>query len=199
MAGIFKHIITIACLLLVGFSQTRAIAGAPKEQIQETIQQALHIVNGAVGANDTASRDHLRDALMPRFDWAEMAKRTLGKHWDENLSRQEEFIAAFADFLGNVYAGKIGLLRDETILFGNESIVDNDAQVNTKIVPAKGEPMTVNYRLHRVQGEWKIYDVVLDDISLVVNYRSQFSRILTKGGFDELLRQLRDKESKVRN
>ena len=190
---------TAACLLTVCLAQAQAFAGAPKDQIQETIQQALHIVNGAAGASDTARRNHLRDALMPKFDWAEMAKRTLGKHWDNNPSRQEEFIAAFAEFLGNVYAGKIGSVRDEKILFGDESIVENQAQVNTRIVPAKGEPMSVNYRLHWVQGEWKIYDVILDDISLVVNYRSQFNRILSKGSFEDLLRQLRDKESKVRN
>ena len=190
---------TAACLLAICLAPAKAFGGAPKDQIQETIQRALQIVNGAAGVSDSARKDNLREVLMPKFDWAEMAKRTLGKHWDNNPSRQEEFIAAFGEFLGNVYAGKIGSFRDEKILFGDESIVENHAQVNTKIVLAKGEPTSVNYRLHLVQGEWKIYDVILDDISLVGNYRSQFNRILSKGSFEDLLRQLRDKESKVRN
>jgi len=71
--------------------------------------------------------------------------------------------------------------------------------VNTRIVPAKGDATAVNYRLHRVQGEWKIYDVVVEDVSLVVNFRSQFNRILAKGSFDDLLRQLREKEIRTRN
>jgi len=80
-----------------------------------------------------------------------------------------------------------------------ESIDKNRAQVDTKIIPNNGEPTTVNYRLHHVQGEWKIYDVVVEDISIVSNYRSQFNRILAKGSIDDLLKQLREKEAKNRN
>ena len=81
----------------------------------------------------------------------------------------------------------------------NESIENDLAQVKTKIIPGKGEPTSVNYRLHRMQGEWKIYDVVVEDISIVVNFRSQFNRLLAKGSFDDLLKQLREKEVKNRN
>jgi phospholipid transport system substrate-binding protein len=68
------------------------------------------------------------------------------------------------------------------------------AEVDTKVVPAKGDPFSVNYRLHRVGGQWKVYDVVVEDISLVKNYHSQFNRILTRGSFDDLLKRLREKE-----
>lgn len=71
--------------------------------------------------------------------------------------------------------------------------------MRTKIVSDKGEPTAVNYRLHRIEGEWKIYDVIVEDISIVVNYRSQFSRILAKGSFEDLMKQLKDKESRARN
>jgi len=74
----------------------------------------------------------------------------------------------------------------------------NRAQVDTKLVPAKGDPLSVNYKLHQIDGEWKIYDVVIADISLVHNYRSQFNRILAKSSFDDLLKQLREKDSKDR-
>jgi phospholipid transport system substrate-binding protein len=76
-----------------------------------------------------------------------------------------------------------------------ERIDNNLAQVETKIVPSTGAPTAVNYRLRHTQGEWKIYDVVVEDISIVANYRSQFSRILTTGSFDELLKRLREKKS----
>lgn len=192
--------IIAAVFLAICLMPGPATAGPAKDQIQETLQQVLQVLHGSASASDSARRDNLREALLPRFDWTEMAKRTLGKHWQQNSSRQDEFIAVLAEFLGNAYAGKIGSLRDEKILFGDEAVVDNDALVNTKVVPSKGEALTVNYRLHQVQGEWKIYDVILDDISLVANFRSQFSRILAKGNFEDLLRNLKekDKESKAR-
>ncbi len=176
-----------------------AYASTPMEQVQETIQQVVALMNGPAKNGDADLREKLRDALMPRFDWFAMAKQALGKHWDSVPSRQYEFVAVFAEFLGNSYFGKIGSYKDEKIHFVHESVDKNLAQVNTKIVSSKGEPTSVNYRLHYVQGEWKIYDVVVEDISIVSNYRSQFSRILANGSFDDLLRRLKEKDSKSRN
>jgi phospholipid transport system substrate-binding protein len=174
-------------------------AKTPMEEIQATIQQVIAIVDGAASERNEIQRERLRDTLMPRFDWVEMAKQTLGKQWDTLQDRQDEFIAAFAEFLGSSYVGKIGSYKDEKILFLQETVDDNQAQVKTKIVSSKGEPTAVNYRLHRIDGEWKVYDVVVEDISLVVNFRAQFRRILAKGSFDDLLRQMKEKEAKKHN
>jgi phospholipid transport system substrate-binding protein len=181
--------------LMPGF----VVASSPTEQIQETIRQVMNVANSSAAGSETGRKQALRDSLMPRFDWAEMAKRALGKHWDGVSTRQGEFINAFADFLGNSYVGKIGGYKDEKILYLQETVTDNVAEVKTRIVPTKGDPTSVNYHLHQVQGDWKIFDVVVEDISLVVNYRSQFSRILAKGSFDDLLRELREKEQSQRN
>jgi len=175
-----------------GFAMT------PTQQIEETVQQVLSVVRNPANSHEQR-KEMLRETLTPRFDWFEMAKQTLGKHWSVAAGRENEFVGAFAEFLGNSYVGSIGSYKDEKILFMQESIDSNRAQVKTKIVPDKGEPTSVNYRLHRVQGEWKIYDVVVEDISLVANFRSQFNRILAKGSFDDLLKQLREKELKNRN
>jgi phospholipid transport system substrate-binding protein len=186
----------LALLLCLGPGEV--FARTPTEQIQETIQQVLEVVSAPSNGAEAERKELLRDALMPRFDWTEMAMRALGKHWNSIGSRRDEFIAAFAEFLSNSYFGKIGSYKDEKILFVRESIENNQAQVNTKIIPGKGEPTSVNYRLHQVQGEWKIYDVVVEDISLMANFRSQFNRILAKGSFDDLLRQLKEKDAKSR-
>jgi phospholipid transport system substrate-binding protein len=177
----------------------KVFATTPMEQIRETLQQVMTVVSGPSNGDEKERRDTLRNALMPRFDWDEMAKRVLGRHCDSVGNRQDEFIAAFAEFLGNSYMGKIGSYKDEKVLFVGERTEKNLAQVDTKIIPNKGEPTSVSYRLHRVQGEWKIYDVVVEDISIVANYRSQFERILAKGNFDDLMKRLRDKDSKSRN
>jgi phospholipid transport system substrate-binding protein len=198
MSHITKWFVTLmffaACL-----TPEIALANSPTQQIQETIQQVLAVVNGSTAGSEGTRKQALRDSIMPRFDWAEMAKQALGKHWDGVPTRQSEFIAAFADFLGNSYVGKIGSYKDEKILFVQETVTNNIAEVKTKIVPNKGEPTSVNYQLHQVQGDWKIFDVVVEDVSLVVNYRSQFNRILAKGSFDDLLRQLKEKEVGQRN
>ncbi len=198
MSQFAKQVVT-AILFTVCMTPGLALAISPTQQIQETIQQVLTVVNSSAAGSDTTRKQALRDSIIPRFDWVEMAKQALGKHWDTVPTRHDEFIAAFADFLGNSYVGKIGSYKDEKILFVQEVVKNNIAEVKTKIVPAKGEPTTVNYQLHLVQGDWKIYDVVVEDISLVVNYRSQFNRILAKGSFDDLLRQLKEREQSQRN
>ena len=198
MSDLSKPLI-IAMLFAVWFMPGLVLASSPTQQVQETIHQVLTVVNNPAAGSESAWKQALRDSIMPRFDWAEMAKQALGKHWDGVSARHSEFIAAFTDFLGNSYVGKIGSYKDEKILFVQETITNNLAEVKTKIVPAKGEATSVNYQLHQVQGDWKIYDVVVEDISLVVNYRSQFSRILAKGSFDDLLRQLKEKEKSQRN
>jgi phospholipid transport system substrate-binding protein len=184
---------------LFGLAPVTTFAVTPTEQLQATIQQVLTIVNGSEGQRAERRKEQLRETLMPRFDWLEMARQTQGKHWDNVPSRHDEFVSAFADFLGNSYVGKIGSYKDEKILFVEETVNQHQALVKTKIVSTKGEATAVNYKLHRIDDEWKVYDVVVEDISLVVNFRSQFNRILAKGSFDDLLRQMKEKETKNRN
>ncbi|HXF77142.1 MAG TPA: ABC transporter substrate-binding protein [Methylomirabilota bacterium] len=184
--------------VLSAFASRPALAMTPAEQLQGTVQQVINVVKSPV-PSEAQRKELLRETLMPAFDWVEMAKQALGKNWSAAAGREDEFITAFAEFLGNSYAGTIGSYKDEKILFIRESIDKDQAQVSTKIIPAKGDPTAVNYRLHRVRGEWKIYDVVVEDVSLVVNFRSQFSRILAKGTFDDLLRELKARELKNRN
>lgn len=191
--------LVLSVFTLFGFAPVTAFAVTPTEQLQATIQQVLTIVNGSEGQRAERRKEQLRETLMPRFDWVEMARQTLGKHWDNVPSRHDEFVSAFADFLGNSYVGKIGSYKDEKILFVEETINQHQALVKTKIVSTKGEATAVNYKLHRIDDEWKVYDVVVEDISLVVNFRSQFNRILAKGSFDDLLRQMKEKETKNRN
>jgi phospholipid transport system substrate-binding protein len=186
-------------LLALGFAQEgRAFANSPTEQIQQTIRQVTNIVSNSANGDDR-TKELLRETLMPRFDWLEMSKQSLGKHWSYAAGRESEFVSAFAAFLGNAYIGQIGSYRNEKVLFIQELVDNNRAQVKTKIVSNKGETTAVNYQLRHIENDWKIYDVVIEDISIVSNYRSQFNRILAKGSFEELLRQLREKELRNKN
>jgi ABC-type transporter MlaC component len=111
---------TVKCLFLalaVAFSMGRSavFADTPTEQIQETIRQVATVVNGSKAMSAEERRDRLKEALMPRFDWVEMAKQALGKHWNTLPGRQYEFVAAFAEFLGNSYVSQIASYKDEKI------------------------------------------------------------------------------------
>ena len=196
----YRTIVALTLLALATvLAPTGVLADSPAQQIRETIQRVITIVDPSAGASELERKELLRGVLMPRFDFPEMAKRSLGKHWNREPERQQEFVAVFAEFLGNNYAGKILSFKDEKILFSREWTEKETAEVDTKVVPSNGDTLSVNYRLHRVQGEWKIYDVVVENISLIANYRSQFNRILSNGSFDELIERLKGKGSRNEN
>ncbi len=184
-------LVVFSLTILTSLISGAALAKTPTEEIRQTIQEVQQAISAGASLSEEQRKQSLRQALLLRFDWAEMAKIVLGKHWNDLAPRQAEFISVFQDFLGNAYAGKIISFKDEKVLFVHEVVDKNQAQVDTKIVPNKGEPMSVVYRLHLVQEEWKIHDVVVEQISVVANYRSQFGRLLAKGSFDDLLKRLR--------
>jgi len=137
----------------------------------------------------------LREILSPRFDLAEMAKMSLEKHWNRQPARLQEFISAFTGFVENSYVSKMESLKGAEVVYLREHVDRELAQVDTKIVPNRGDDVPVHYKLHLSGGEWKIYDVIVENVSLVDNYRSQCNRILTSATFDDLLRKLQLKTS----
>ncbi len=183
--------------LLSGAMPARA-GTTPTEEVQETIGRIVGVLQDPMVADGAAVAKRkalIREALAARFDFKEMAKRSLGNHWQNVVAKQQEFVSVFTNFVERVYVGRIDSLKDTKITFVRERIEGDVAQVDTKIVPAKGDDFPMNYRLHLVGGQWKIYDMIVENISLVENYRSQFDRILASATFDELLKKLQEKTS----
>ena len=175
-----------------------SFADMPTDQVKDTVGRVVTILRDPALAREdkiAERREALRQVILPRFDFSEMARRSLGSHWKNQKERQEEFVAVFTNFVENTYVSKVESFKDEKIVFARERIEQNLAEVGTQIVPSKGEPFSLNYKLHLVGDDWKIYDVVIENISLVNNYRSQFNRILANASFDELLKKLREKGS----
>jgi phospholipid transport system substrate-binding protein len=174
-----------------------ASAGAPTEQTRATADKVMSIINNPElrsAARKNERREQLRAVIYPRFDFAEMAKRSLGPQWSRRSPlEQREFVRLFTEVLENNYVDKIESYNGEKITYSRENLDKDRAEVFTKVVTKKGEEFSVNYILHSVDGDWKVYDVVIENISLVNNYRSQFNRILAKASFDELLRKLQAK------
>jgi phospholipid transport system substrate-binding protein len=190
-----KKLFTWVLLTLAVFSLAHAtvsLAEQPMAEVKNTVER-IEAARTNPSTTKVETAQAIRAILLPRFDFTEMAKQSLGSYWKNLDGREVEFVSAFADFVANSYMGTLESYRGEKIVYLRERVDQNLAQVDTRIVMSKGDPLSVSYRLHLMADDWKIYDVVIDDISLVSNFRSQFSRILAYGSFDELLRKMREK------
>jgi len=185
--------LALAILLL----SASAHAGLATEQIKATVDKALVVLRDPKlkpAAKLKDRREQLKQILFARFDFTEMAKRSLGAAWRRRTPQeQEEFVRLFTDVLERAYADIIESYSDEKIVYLNERLDAEYADVNSKIFTDKGQEYTINYKARLVGSEWKVYDVVAENISLVNNYRSQFTRVISKDSYEELVRRLKDR------
>jgi phospholipid transport system substrate-binding protein len=189
---------TLAVLIVVfSLVSGSAFAGVPTDQIKGTVDKAVSVLKDPrlkPAAKLKERRDQLKQILFARFDFTEMAKRALGSNWRRRTPQeQDEFVRLFTDILERAYADIIESYTDEKIVYLNERIDGGFADVASKILTSRGEEYSINYKAHLVSNEWKVYDVVAENISLVNNYRSQFNRVISNSSYEELLRRLRDK------
>jgi phospholipid transport system substrate-binding protein len=196
MRKIGCNLLFIVVWLLCGLAPVQA--GQPTEAIRVAIDQGIEIVKTAkldTKADKTAVVNRLREIVYPLFDFDEMARRSLGPHWRRLKPQQQtEFVASFRELLEKTYADKIDLYDGQKVAFSGESVDQDYAQVDTRVI-GKEQSYSVDYRLHLVDGKWKIYDVVAENISLVNNYRSQFNRVLSNSSYDELLKIMKEKSA----
>jgi phospholipid transport system substrate-binding protein len=182
-------------ILTLALTWAPAYGGLPTEQIKGTVDKAVSVLKDPRLKNGAKERrDQLRQILFARFDFTEMAKRALGSNWRRRTTQeQEEFVHLFADILERAYADIIESYTDEKIVYLNERIEGPFADVASKILTSKGVEYSIQYKAHLVSNEWKVYDVLAENISLVNNYRSQFHRVISNASYEELLRRLRHK------
>lgn len=179
------------------FLSGSAHAGVPTDQIKATVDKAVAVLKDPrlrPAAKVKERRDQLKQILFARFDFTEMAKRALGSNWRRRTPQeQDEFVRLFTDILEATYADIIESYSDEKIVYVNERIDGGFADVGSKLLTQKGEEYSIHYKAHMVGNEWKVYDVVAENISLVNNYRSQFNRVIANSSYEELVRRLQDK------
>jgi len=196
-----KHLTgALIMLAFLCFAHPRlSFADQPMDRIRNAIEgvsEVLQDVSAKQGANKAEAAQMIREIILPSFDFAEMAKRSLGSQWKNLDGRQSEFVGAFSEYVESSYMNTLASYRGEKVVYLRERVNQDLAQVDTQVVARKGDPLSVNYRLHLTQGDWKVYDVVVDNISLVSNFHAQFKRILATASLDELLKKLREKSDK---
>ena len=171
-------------------------ASAAREQVKTTIDQVMAILKDPKlqgPGKKTERREKLRQVILPRFDFAEMAKRALGNNWNRYPDKQQEFVTAFTQLLEETYADQIELANGDQVAYLNERVEKDYAEIDTKVVSPKGDETMMTYKLHPVNSDWKVFDVVVENISIVNNYRSQFNRVLNNTSMDELIKRMKDK------
>ena len=186
-----------AALLGLLAATTAAQAMTPTETVRSRVDQALQSLSRTSGAGPEAAehrRAEIRRAADSLFDFTEMSRRALGRHWaDRTPAERDEFVRLFTDLMARSYIGKIDRYAGESIAYTGEHVDGDEASVQSQVVTAKGSQIPVEYRLHRANESWTAYDVFVENVSLIGTYRSQFDRIIKAESFADLLRRLREK------
>ena len=184
-------------LILMMAIATPVLAADPMEEIRQTTDKILSIVtNPALKAPSKATEREklIRQAVDERFDWDEMARRSLATHWASRTAEErKEFVGLFADLVERTYMEKLEDYSGEKVLYDGESREGDYATVKVKIVTQKNKDVPVEYRLKREGNGWLIYDVSIEAASLVNNYRIQFNSILLQSSYENLVKRLREK------
>jgi len=187
----------LAVVLAVWQTPARATAGVPTEQIRSTVDRAILVLKDPrlkPAAKTKERRDQLKQILFGRFDFTEMAKRALGTNWRRRTPKeQEEFVQLFTELVERAYADIIESYTEEKILYVGEKLDGRYADVASKVLAGNGTEYSLNYKAHFVNSEWRVYDVIAENISVVNNFRSQFNRVIAKSSYAELVRRLREK------
>jgi phospholipid transport system substrate-binding protein len=174
------------------------VAGPPTDQLRESVDAVLKTLESPDGdreRNVSERRTAIRKTASSIFDFEESARRALGRHWQARTPRERaEFVRLFTDLLEHTYLGQIEQYSGEGVSYVGESIDGDQAIVRTKIITKQGTEVPVDYRMRRAGDRWQVYDVVIEGLSLIANYRSQFNRIIRTSSYEDLVTRLRAKE-----
>jgi phospholipid transport system substrate-binding protein len=188
----------LAVVAAVGLVSTPVIAGPPTDQMKAYTEAVLKILEDpALKADDKKHerRAAVRKVATEVFDVEETAKRALGRHWPgRSPEERKEFVDLFADLLERTYISKIDLYGGERLRFTNEKIDGDNAVVRAMVQTKRGAEVPVEARMQKRGDRWLMYDVLLENISLVGNYRAQFDQIVRSNSYAELVKRLRDKK-----
>ena len=195
----------LAAWLLIATAGAQGMS--PRDVVQTAVAHVVQIIEAAHAAPQPARagrapdgpRTEIRKIAGELFDFGEIGRRALGRHWSGRSAQdQTEFVALFTDLLERAYVGKIEAYSGEPIVYSGELIDGEYATVKSRIQSKRHAEVALDYRLHRTDGRWKVYDVLIDGVSFVSTYRSEFNRIIQLNSWDELMDRLRKKQVPAR-
>lgn len=192
-----KLFIFVVFLSFSVFSAQKIEAGEPTEQVKQTVDAVIKILNNKELSKPerlAERRQLVRKTVEKSFDFEEMAKRSLALHWKNRTPQeQKEFVALFSDLLEDTYIRKIERYEDEKVVYTGEKIDGPYATVKTKIITSKEAEIPVDYKIFKKGQKWEVYDIVIEGVSLVNNYRTQFNQIIRSSSYEDLVTRLKKK------
>lgn len=198
---VFNNVILVVCITscFFVFGSSILFAGDPGKLVMETIDKGLVVLKEpSLKGNDKVNerRQKLWETISPIFNFEEMSKRALGQHWKKRSDEEKkEFVGLFTNILKDAYIGKTDAYSGEKVILMKERVDKEYATVQTKFILNTGSELVVDYNMLNNSGEWKIYDVIIEGVSLVNNYRSQFNSILIKSTYNELVQRIKEKKA----
>jgi phospholipid transport system substrate-binding protein len=194
--------IAVACSVVVALLVGRdATAGAPTDQLRAQVDKVLKLLDDpALKAADKAKerRAAVRKVADDIFDFGETAKRSLGRHWAARTPEErEEFVKLFGDLLERSYISTIALYGGEKIQYVSDRIEGDTAAVQSKLLTKTGSEVPIEYRMLRKSDRWLVYDVVIEGVSLVANYRTQFNKIIQTSSFQDLVKKMKTRQEEL--
>lgn len=185
----------VACLVLV----CDVSAGPPTDQLRTSIDRVVRTVEDPEMKKDGKLRERrlaVRKIAEEIFDFNETAKRSLARHWQQRTpAERKEFVDLFADLLERSYVQKIELYNGERITYLGDIVEGDQATVRTKLVTKQGTDIPIDYRMQRAPGDrWLVYDVIIEGVSLIANYRTQFNKIIQTSSYSELVKKMKAKQ-----
>lgn len=193
---LFKLVFLVFFIVLLFLPNHHAYASPVQDQLKITIDKILEILRDpSLKGEEQAEkrRASLSNVIHERFSFSKMSQLSLGRHWKKRSDEEKKvFIELFGQLLEETYISKIEAYTDEKVVYVKEYVKKKKAQVNTKIITQTIE-IPIDYRMYNTKGSWLVYDLVIEGVSLVGNYRSQFDQILKKDTYEKLVEELRKK------
>lgn len=174
------------------------LAAAPMEAVRQTTDEILAVVTDPAMQVPEKAEERarlIRQAVDRRFDWEDMARRALATHWRARTPEErEEFIALFGDLLEKTYLDRVEGYSGEKIVYLGENVEGEYATVNIKFITLKETEIGVQYRMRQQGATWLVYDISIEGVSFINNYRNQFNSIIVRSSYEDLVRRLKNRQ-----
>ena len=195
----YMHLVVVGLMIYLSMVSVCFAGSEIQSQLKNTIDEVIKIVKDEAMKNDQqARRAALRKTIDERFNYRQMVMRSLAKSWDARSDQErQKFIALFKSLLENSYASKLEAYRDEKINYLDEIIKGEYALVKTEVV-RRSSTIGVDYKLINENGNWMVYDFVIEGVSMIRNYRSQFTKIIRRDSYEVLVQKLKEKINNIK-
>jgi phospholipid transport system substrate-binding protein len=201
MRSLHRRVALVLGLLLSVIIVLPAVAGPPSDQLKSQIDRVLKTLDDPELKKEGRGKERrtaVRKIANDIFDFNETARRSLGRHWQARTpAERDEFVQLFSDLLERSYISKVELYGGEKIQYVGDTIDSDQAKVQTKLLTKGGSDIPIEYRMSRKGDRWLVYDVIIEGVSLVANYRTQFNKIIQTSSYQELVKKMKNKQEEL--